>query len=106
MDAAGIRTIRPLSSVNRLLGILKKAISEFFDDACPSQAAALAYYTILSLPTLLLIVVNAVGAVFGNEAVRSRVLYQVSSLIGPRASEQINAILSAVQRSGGPNRVA
>jgi len=107
----GIRTIRRLikqwpGSVNGLLTILKKTVIKFFNDDCPSQAAALAYYTVFSLPPLLLIVISVVGSVFGSEAVQNRVLYQVRGLIGPRAADQIGSILAAVQRSGGPNGLA
>ena len=80
--------------------IARETITEFFADDCPSQAGALAYSTIFSLPPLLLIVVSVLGSVFGSEAAQDRVLFEISSLIGSRAGEQIKSMLAETQRSG------
>ena len=90
----------------RIFTIAKDTVLEFFNDDCPSQSASLAYYTIFSLPPLLLIVVSVLGSVFGSEAAQDRVLYQISSLIGPKAGGQIKSMLSAIQHSGGSSGLA
>lgn len=89
-----------------VLAIGKDTFLEFFNDDCPSQAAALAYYTVFSLPPLLLIVVSVLGSLFGSEAAQDRVLYQISSLVGARAGDQIKSMLSAIQSSGGTKGLA
>src|SRR5438045_4037010 len=81
--------------------ILKRTFVAFVADDCVSQSAALAYYTVFSLPPLLLIVIATVAPAFGNESVQNRVLYEFRGLIGPKAADQIGAILSAIQRSQG-----
>ena len=90
----------------RIFTIAKDTVLEFFGDDCPSQAAALAYYTVFSLPPLLLIVVSVLGSVLGNEAAQDRVLFQISSLTGSRAGGQIKSMLSAIQHSGGSSGLA
>jgi len=88
------------------VSIVKKTFLAFVDDDSPAQAAALAYYTVFSLPPLLLILVSTVGRAFGGESVRNRVVYEFRALIGARAADQIGAILSAIQRSSGHHGLA
>ena len=85
--------------MSRVLIVLKRTVFEFFEDSCPTQAAALAYYTVFSLPPLLLIVVSVAASVFGTEAVQTRVYYEVSSLAGTHAADQISSILTSVRAS-------
>jgi len=92
--------------VTGLATVIKKSFIAFMDDDCPSQAAALAYYTVFSLPPLLLIIISMVGPAFGNDAVQSRVLYQFRGLIGPGAADQIGAIISNVEHSHGHHGLA
>ena len=47
--------------MGKVWNALKQGLSEFFDDDCMSQAAAVAYYTIFSLPPLLMLVFFLVG---------------------------------------------
>ncbi len=83
-----------------VVSIAKETLTEFLADDCPSQAGALAYSTIFSLPPLLLIVVSILGSIFGSAAAQDRILYQISSLLGSRAGEQIKTMLAATQKSG------
>jgi membrane protein len=96
----------PSTAVIRLAKIVKSTFIAFVNDDCPSHAAALAYYTVFSLPPLLLIIISTVGPAFGSDAVRSRVLYQFRGLIGPGAADQIGAIISGVEHSRGHHGLA
>lgn len=49
--------------MSRLLSVLKKTISDFIEDDCLSSGAAIAYYTIFSLPPLLVMVVYVASAI-------------------------------------------
>ena len=76
-----------------LLGLLKTTASEFVDNNSFRHAAALSYYTIFSLPPLLLIVITAASAVYGHEAVTGQVYGQLRGLVGPDSAEFLqNAI--------------
>ena len=81
--------------------IVKKTFISFFDDGCPTQGAALAFYTVFSLPPLLLIVVSTAGLAFAPDLVPNHIQYEFRDLIGPRAANQIGAILSAIESSKG-----
>lgn len=84
------------------LDVLKQTFSEFAGDDCPRMAAALAYYTVFSLPPLLVILVTIAGTVWDPEQVRSLIQQQVGSAIGPGAQEQILTMIeSAGERLQG-----
>ena len=68
---------------------------ETMDDDVPSLAAAIAYYTVFSLPPLLVVVVAVAGAVFGPEAVREALTGQVGSMIGADAAGAIDGMIAS-----------
>ena len=72
-----------------------KTSTETIEDDVPSLAAAIAYYTIFSLPPLLVIVVAVAGAVFGPQAVREALTGQVGSMIGPGAASAIDGMIAS-----------
>jgi membrane protein len=87
---------------------LKRTIKAFLDDDCPRMAAALSYYTVFSLPALLVLVVLIAGAVTDPERIRGEVLNQMQTLIGQDAALQVRTILENTDRpgSGGPLTLA
>lgn len=70
-----------------LWAILKQAGTEWNDDKAPRLAAALAFYTILSVAPLLLIAVAIAGAVFGEEAATGALNDQLRELVGEAGAE-------------------
>jgi membrane protein len=77
--------------------IIKQAFTEFFDDRVLKLSAALAYYTIFSLPGLLIIVIWFSDIFYKQEAVEGSVYGQIGDLIGPEAARQIQeTILNAI----------
>src|SRR5205807_7470596 len=59
----------------------------------PRLGAALAFYTLLSLAPLLLVVVSVVGLIFGPRRAEGDVVQQVQRLIGPEAGKSIQGLL-------------
>lgn len=60
-------------------------------------SAVVAYYAVLSLPALLVIIVNVIGAVWGQEIVEGRLTSEFSSALGKDAAEAIQNILAETQ---------
>ena len=82
--------------------LLKGAAQDFVDDDCPRMAAALAYYTVFSLPPLLFLIITIAGVVLGQEAAEGQVKEQVSSLVGPEAAGQVQTMIeNASERTSG-----
>lgn len=73
--------------------LVKDAGVKFWDDKCPRLAAALAYYTALSLSPLLLAVVAIAGLAFGAEAARGEIVVQFRDTIGTEAASFLEQLI-------------
>ena len=81
-------------SAGGLLKMLKHTAVDFWNDDCPRMAAALSYYTVFSLPGLLILLVMIAGFIWDPEDVRGAIAAQMQSLIGPEAAEQVRSMIS------------
>ncbi|SDY16495.1 YihY/virulence factor BrkB family protein [Hymenobacter psychrophilus] len=70
-----------------VVSIFKSSVNAFIDNNSFRHAAALSYYTIFSLPPLLLIVITVASTVYGNEAVTGQIYGQLRGIIGPESAE-------------------
>lgn len=80
--------------------ILKSTVKEFLKDDCPRMAAALSYYTVFSLPALLILVMLIAGVFADPTDLQGRILSEMRTAIGPAAAEQVRAILRNANRPG------
>ena len=78
--------------------ILKQSGKDFLDDDCMDSAAALSYYTIFSLPALLVLLLTLISAVMNPSDVKGGIEGQLQSLMGPTAGEQIRTIIQQAQQ--------
>lgn len=76
--------------------LLKESFSGFIDDNGLKLSAALSYYTIFSLPPLLLIIISISGIFFGADAVRGEIFEQIKDLVGNAAALQIQNTIKNV----------
>ena len=60
----------------------------------PRLAAALAYYTLLSIAPLVVIVVAVAGFVFGESAARGQISNQLGAIVGDQAAKGIEAVIT------------
>ena len=68
--------------VRAVLRVLTDSIKAFFEDEPFRMAAALSYYTLLSMAPLLLIVIGTAGFFFGEGTVREELIDQMRLLTG------------------------
>lgn len=73
--------------------LLSESFEEWSKHKAPRLGASLAFYTLLSLTPLLLVVVSIVGLVFGHKAAERDVIQQVQMLIGAQGAKAIQAVL-------------
>jgi membrane protein len=59
--------------------------------------AVVAYYAVLSLPGLLVILINSVGAIWGTEIVQGQITEEISEAIGSDAAQSIAGIIENSQ---------
>ena len=73
--------------------LLTQTLGDWWEDRAPRLGAALAFYTVLSLAPLLVIVTPMLGAVFGDDQARAGISRQFEQLVGPEGAEAINVML-------------
>ena len=78
--------------------LLKKSVYAWNDDLAPSMGAALAYYTTFSLTPVLIIAIAIAGMVFGPEAARREIAYQLNGLIGEDGARAVEGLLTSASR--------
>jgi membrane protein len=84
--------------------VVLRALKNWFAHDSTSESAALAFYTVSSLAPLLLIVVTVAGAIFGEDAVRGRLVRQFEGLMGREQAGLVQTVLQKANRdpTGGP----
>ncbi|MGK7392467.1 MAG: YihY/virulence factor BrkB family protein [Candidatus Cyclobacteriaceae bacterium M2_1C_046] len=80
--------------------ILKETIGKFIKDNPMSYSAAIAFYTIFSLPGILMVTVAIAGTAYDAELVQSELFNQIEQLIGPQSAQEINKVLLNIEQSG------
>ena len=91
------------NSATGIVGLVKKSFSDFIADDCMDSAAALSYYTIFSLPAILVLLLLLVSSVMDANDVRGGLESQMQNLMGPSAGEQVRTIIEKAEQkpSGG-----
>lgn len=72
----------------------KRTFKAFGDIDPFNKSIVIAYYTILSLPGLLVIIINLAGYFFGQEAVTGEVTRQIGGVIGGDTADQIENMIA------------
>ncbi len=71
-------------------GVVKGAFSKFIDTDAITQSAALSYYTIFSLPPMLLIVLKTTTQFYNETEVRQTVFDEIGGLVGRDGAQQLS----------------
>jgi membrane protein len=90
-------------SFSDVVSTLKTTASEFMTNNSLRHSAALSYYTIFSLPPLLIIVITAASAIYGAEAVTGQVYGQMKGFLGADSAKFLQdsiAEFTKQQKSG------
>jgi membrane protein len=69
--------------------ILKKSFNDFIDNKVFKLSAALAFYTIFSLPAMLIIIITVSDIFYGRAAIEGTLYHQMSEFVGSDAAMQI-----------------
>ena len=86
-------------TANKISYLLKETFKGFINDNALKLSAALSYYTIFSLPPLLLIIISMSGIFFGADAVKGEIFGQINELVGNGAALQIQETIKNVTLS-------
>jgi membrane protein len=69
--------------------ILKQSFSDFIDNKVFKLSAALAFYTIFSLPAMLIIIISVSDIFYGRAAIEGTLYHQIAEFVGTDAALQI-----------------
>lgn len=81
----------------RVFGILRDTINAFNEDRAFKHGAAIAYYTIFSLPPILIIIIRFTGTLLGEQTVRSEILGQMAEVVGARTADEIKMMIENIR---------
>jgi len=82
--------------------LARDTVAAFIEDNALSRGAAIAFYTVISIAPVLVIVVAIAGLVFGEDAARHAISGQISGLMGTQAADVLQAaIAGADNRQSG-----
>lgn len=68
------------------------------EDDASSMGAAIAFYTLFSIAPLLIIIIAAVGFIWGEDAVRGEVIRQLGGLVGSQGAESVQQLIRSADR--------
>jgi len=83
--------------------VLKKSFSDFIEKKVMKLSAALAFYTIFSMPAMLIIIISISDIFYGRAAVEGLLYHQISDFIGTEAAMEIQQMIRSSALSNNSN---
>jgi len=83
---------------NVLWDLIRESVSEWKSDGAPSMGAALAFYTLLSLAPLVMLVILIAGMVIGEQQAQAALFSELNGLLGDAGAEGVRGVLQAASR--------
>ena len=90
-------------SVKDIWAITKQSFNDFIDNKVFKLSAALAFYTIFSLPAMLIIIISVSDIFYGRAAVEGTLYHQISNFVGADAAMQIQQTIRGAALSNSSN---
>lgn len=81
-----------------LWSTIRQTFSAWNDHDAQRLAAALAFYTILSLAPLVILVIAVVALAFGHSSAQARIMSQVQGMIGPDGASAVRSMIDHSQK--------
>src|SRR5882724_2420608 len=80
--------------------LIQGVISKWSEINAPRLGAALSFYTMLSIAPLLVVSIAIAGRVFGEQAARGQIVWQIENLVGHDGGQAIQTMLEHAHRPG------
>ncbi len=85
--------------IGRFFRFLRQVFVEVISDNILKYSASLAYYTVLSIAPLLVIILSVTGFLFGREAINGELYGEINKLVGSEAALQIQTSIQNITLS-------
>ncbi|SKC82348.1 YihY/virulence factor BrkB family protein [Ohtaekwangia koreensis] len=93
--------MRVIPLLKNFWSLLKSTYRQWNERDPFSNSATIAYYTIFSLPGLLVIIINLAGYFFGQEAVTNQISAQINDMIGTGTAKDVESIIAKASENKG-----
>lgn len=80
-------------------GVFTQSVIDFFENRAFKLSAALAFYTIFSLPAMIIVIISVSDIFYGREAIEGSLYNQISSFVGVEAALEIQRIIKGAALS-------
>lgn len=78
-----------LDGLKKIVEIFSETYDNFLNTNSTKLSSSLAYYTIFSIPPLIIIIISIASYFYGDEAVNGQLYGQIAALVGPKAAIEI-----------------
>ena len=89
----------PKSSWAATFSLARRVVEEWNSDDAMSWSASVAFYTLLSLAPLLILMVAIAGRVYGDDAAQGALVLGLRNLVSPEISPVVQSMLARPQQS-------
>lgn len=102
-DWGARRYRKPLHKIrwSDIVALLQESLSCWSKHQAPRMGAALAFYTLLSLMPLVLVIISIAGLVLGAPAAQAGVMGQMELLLGSQRAQIVQTLLEGAQNKAG-----
>jgi membrane protein len=87
-----------MTSPRDIVHVFKLALQGWKADNCLSMGAALAFYSLLSIGPLLVLVITLAGLVIGRDAAYELLMAQMSGLLGDTGAQGVQTVLESASK--------
>ena len=95
----GEKTLQEKFNIRHLPALLRMSFKAWLNDDPWRLSAVVAYYAVLALPGLLVIVINSMGYLWSPDAVQSQLMSEVRSALGQDVADSILMIIQNVRHN-------
>lgn len=89
------RHFKLIPYIKILWSVFKQAFADFLEKKVLKLSAALSFYTIFSLPAMLIIIIAVSDLFYGREAVEGSLYHQITNFVGSDAAMQIQQTIKS-----------
>jgi len=83
-----------------VFALVKITYDGWIEDKAPRLGASLAFYTLLSMAPMTIVIIAIAGLVFGRKAAEGRLVWEIQGLVGRQAALVIQSLLGSARGSG------
>jgi len=95
-----VQRIRQLLRLRRaeIGALLKETGTAWIDDNAPRLGASLAFYTLLSLAPIVIVVVAVAALAFGQKAAQGKLIWEIQDLVGTEGARAIQGLIQSASK--------